>query len=133
MSQENVEVARSFRDAFNRRDVGALLELMHPKVEFVPILAKLEGVVYRGPEEVGRWIAEVDRDWVEFKTEPQEFRDLNDAVLTLGTWNARARASGVRLDSQPGAWLTHMREGTIVRHETFTSRAQALEAAGVSE
>jgi ketosteroid isomerase-like protein len=133
MSRENVELVRRFHDAFNRRDIGGLTALFHADAEYIPILAKLEGRSYRGPDEVVDWLRELDRDWEEFQTAPEEFRDLGDTVLSLGTWQACARTSGVTLDSQPGAWVTLVRDGKILRHETFTDREQALEAAGVLE
>src|SRR5918999_3941183 len=109
MSRENVEVVRRFHDAFNRRDVDGLRSLFHPDAEYIPILAKLEGRSYHGPDEVVRWLSELDRDWENFRTVPDEFQDLGDRVLSLGTWQARARTSGVTLDSQPGAWVTLVR------------------------
>jgi len=104
-----------------------------PDVEWIPILARLEGTSFRGPEEVNRWLDELDRDWAEFVTHPQEFRDLGDVVLILGTWRARARHSGLVLDAQPGAWVAHVRNGKIVRQETFTDRAEALDAVGLAD
>jgi ketosteroid isomerase-like protein len=133
MSQENVEIARRLHRAFNERDREALAEVFDPDVEWIPILAKLEGASFRGPDGVNRWLDELDRDWAEFVTDPQDFRDLGDVVLILGTWHARARHSGLVLDAQPGAWVAQIRNGRIVRQETFTDRAEALEAVGLSE
>jgi ketosteroid isomerase-like protein len=129
MSRENVEIVRRFHAAFNARDAAGMLAVMDPEIVFVPILARLEGVEYHGHREVTGWMAELDRDWAEFHTDPIEFQDHGDVVLQLGTWHARARASGVALDSQPGAWVTFLRDAKIVRHETFTDRDQARTAA----
>jgi ketosteroid isomerase-like protein len=133
MSRENVELARRLHRAFNERDREALAEVFDPDVEWVPIMAKLEGASYRGHEGVNRWLDELDRDWVEFVTDPREFRDLGEVVLILGTWHARARHSDLALDDQPGAWVAQIRNGRVVRQETFTDRAEALEAVGLSE
>jgi len=133
MSQENVELARRLHRAFNDRDRDTLAEIFDPDVEWIPILARLEGASFRGHEGVNRWLDELDRDWAEFVTEPQEFRDLGDVILILGTWHARARHSGLALDAQPGAWVAQVRDGRVVRQETFTDRAEALEAVGLSE
>ena len=133
MSRENVEIMRRFHETFNRRDVDAWLELMHPDVELVPITARMEGTVYRGHAEIRRWLTQFDQDWELFRTAPVEFHDLGDRVLVLGTWDARARTSGVTLDAQPGAWVATMREGKITRQETFTNRFDALEAVGLRE
>jgi len=133
MSRENVEIMRRFHETFNRRDVDAWLGLMHPDVELVPITARMEGTVYRGHDEIRRWLREFDEDWELFRTTPLEFQDLGDHFLVLGTWDARARTSGVRLDAQPGAWVAAVRDGKITRQETFTNRAEALEALSLSE
>ena len=129
MSRENVELVRRVHQAFNQRDTETFLGLLDPDVEWVPMMARLEGVVYRGLKEVERWLIGLDHDWVALRTEPREFRDLGDVVLTLGTWHARARTSGLVLDSEPGAWVARVRNGKVVRQETFTDLAQALEAA----
>jgi ketosteroid isomerase-like protein len=130
MSRQNVELVRRMHHAFNQRDTETFLGLLDPDVEWVPMMARLEGTVYRGRAEVEGWLAGLDRDWLALRTEPQEFRDLGDVVLAVGTWHARARTSGVVLDSEPGAWVARVRDGKVVRQETFTDLGQALDAAG---
>ena len=92
-----------------------------------------EGTSYHGPEGVRQWIDEMTRDWADFEPLPEEFLDLgNDRLLARGTWRARGRTSGVQLDSQPAAWLIQLRNRKIVRMQTFTDHAAALEDAGLS-
>jgi uncharacterized protein len=134
MSQENVEIVRRLFPAFNRRDLTALLETLHPDVEWVPIMAVLEGRVYRGHEGVREWIDGLDEYWEFFEVNAEQFRDLGgDRVLALGRWRARGRVSGVGLENEPGTWLLHLEAGKVVRLQTFTDRAEGLEAAGLSE
>ena len=133
MSRENVELMRQFHEAFNARDVDRFLSLMHSDVEVVPITARMEGTVYRGHAEIRAFFAGFDDDWETFVTVPVEFRDLGDCVMSLGTWKARARASHIALDGQPGAWVAWIRDGKIARQETFTDQAHALEAVGLRE
>ena len=132
MSQENVEIVRRVFDAFNGRDIAAFLELLDPDVEWVPILAVLEGRVYRGHKEVQRWVEDLDPDWEFFEVYYEELRDLGDQVLVLGHWRARGRASGVELEN-PGTYLYEIKRGKVVSMRTFTDRAEALEAVGLSE
>ena len=122
-----------FLDAFNRRDVDAVLALMHPDAEVVPITGRLEGNVYRGHAAIRGFFQDFDEDWEVFKTVPVEFRDFGDCVMSLGTWEARGRGNGLDLNDHPGAWVAWMRDGKIIRQETFTDRGQALEAVGISE
>ena len=132
MSQENVEIVRRVFDAFNRRDTASFLELLDPDVEWVPILAVLEGRVYRGHEEVRVWIKELATDWEFFEVDYEELRDFGGRVLVSGHWHARGRASGVEVEN-PGTYLYEIKGGKVVSMRTFTDRAEALEAVGLSE
>ena len=56
MSQENVELTRRAFQAFEDRDLDALLALLDDNVEAFPILAGMEGG-YRGHDGIRRWWA----------------------------------------------------------------------------
>jgi ketosteroid isomerase-like protein len=132
MSRENVEVVERAFGAFNRRDIPAFLDLLDPDVEWVPVLGVLEGRVYRGHEDVQRWVEDLAPDWEFFEVYAEELRDLGDRVLIFGHWHARGRASGGESE-QPGAWLYEIKGGKVVRMQTFTDRAEALAAAGLED
>ena len=56
MSEENVELFYEANDAFNRRDLDALLALADPEIEWFPRIAELEGGrPYRGHDGVRHW------------------------------------------------------------------------------
>jgi ketosteroid isomerase-like protein len=133
VARDNIAVCREMSDVFNRRDVEALLELLDPAVVWIPIMAVLEGRVYRGHDDVRKWVEQLSTDWEVFETHQEEFREIGDRVLILGRWRARARVSGVELEEQPATWLVDMRDGKIVRLQTFTDRQEALAAAGVDD
>jgi ketosteroid isomerase-like protein len=133
MSQENLEVPRRLIDAYSRGDIPAFLELLDPDVEWIPIMATLEGRVYRGPDGVRQWLGELTRDWEYFQPLYEQYRDIGDRVLIFGRWRARGRVSGVELENQPAAWLYEIKKGKVLRMRTYTDRAEALEAAGLSE
>ncbi len=133
MSQENVAVAKSFFAAFARRDLEAAAGLLHPEVEIRPaIVGGPEGIVYRGLNGNRQFWADIDAAWATFRIEPQEFRDLGERVLVLGRAIALAPGSGIALD-QASAWIAEMRDGRIVRFQSFTSQPEALKAAGLEE
>jgi ketosteroid isomerase-like protein len=127
------EIVKRWLQAFNRRDGDAMIALQHPEIEFVPITAAMEGRVYRSPDETRDFLRSLELDWEVFETEPQEFYEVGDRALALGTWRARGRASGLELGSQRGGWLATIREGLVYRFRTYTERAEALDALGVSE
>jgi ketosteroid isomerase-like protein len=131
MSEENVEVVRGVIDAFNRRDVEPLEALLAPDAEIVPIRAALEGTVYRGPGAAKQWYAAVDDSWESLTVEVEEMRDGGDWVLSLARVRGYGRGSGVPIDVE-AASLVRFRHGIITSLRVFTSRAEALEAAGLS-
>jgi len=133
MESKDIEVVRSNLEATNRRDAEGMMACMHPNVEFVPIMAALEGRVYRGNDGVRRWLADMNEHWEYFETCPEEFHDLGGRVISFGHWRACGRASGVVVDGQPATWLAHIEDGRIIKWRTFTDRAEALEAAAVTE
>jgi ketosteroid isomerase-like protein len=137
MSQENVEIARRLHVEFNRtfnEGKADLFDHLDPDVEWIPMTSVLEGIHFRGHDGVRQWLEDMKRDWEVFETRPVEFHDLgDDRVLSLGTWRAIGRGSGVELSFEQAAWLGHYRDGKLFRLETFTERERAFEAAGVDE
>ncbi len=82
MSQENVEAVKRGLDAYNRRDVEALLEKLEPKVEWhSALLASLggEATVYR--QGVREMLGDVYDALAEIYTEYSEIRDLGDRIV----------------------------------------------------
>jgi ketosteroid isomerase-like protein len=88
--------------------------------------------MYRGPEAFRQFL---DRWWGEFHeahVEVHELIDAGDHVLADLTFRGRGRQSGV--ETNWSLWqLWTLRDGKAVRGQGFTSREEALEAAGVRE
>jgi ketosteroid isomerase-like protein len=127
------EIIKRSLEAFNRRDADAMIALQHREIEFVPLTAAMEGRVYTGADETREFIHSLELDWEVLEVEPQEFYEVGDRALALGIWRAVGRASGLELRSQPGGWFAKIRNGLVYRWRTYTDRAEALEALGVSE
>jgi ketosteroid isomerase-like protein len=106
--------------------------LVHDDFEFIPITAALDGRRYAGHAGVSQFIEDLSAYWEFFLTQQEEWHDLGDRVVALGTWHARGRASGVEIDGQPAVWLAHIRDGKIARWRTYTDVAEGLEAAGLA-
>ena len=71
--------------------------------------------------------------WRDFVMQPSEFIDAGDAiVIAVVDMTGRAMGSGAPLDA-PAIFVYELEAGLIVRDRAFTSRSQALEAAGLSE
>jgi ketosteroid isomerase-like protein len=71
--------------------------------------------------------------WGDFVQEPVEFIDAgDDLVVTVVAMRGRGKSSGAPLDAQ-AVWVGEYRAGKIARSQAFTTKAEALEAAGLSE
>ena len=134
MARDKADVARRAVDAFNRRDVdGMFAELVTPDVEWWPAVAgAYEGGCYQGREGVERIAAAIGEVWEEVQVIAEEFRDLGDRVLALGTTKGRGRGSGAQVDA-PLAVILDFRGDRIRRSRGYVDRAEGLRMAGVSE
>ena len=134
MSEENVELVRSICASWECGDFGSA-DWAHPEIEYV---------IASGPTP-GRWtglagLAEGWRNWLnafeDFRHEAVEYHELDqERVLVLSVFTGRGRTSGVDIgQTQPkGANLFHVRNGKVTRLVTYLNRAEALEAARLSE
>ena len=135
MSQENVEAVQRAVEAYNRRDVEALVADAHPDIEWHPaILQMLSGkeTVYRGHEGIRQLVKETDETLAVIRVEISEFRDLGDRVFAVGRIKTRGKASGVDTEA-PVGYVADFRDGKFVRVRTYLDPHEALEAAGLSE
>jgi ketosteroid isomerase-like protein len=140
MSQENVEAVKRGIDAYNRRDLDALLKELDPDVEFRPALAVLLGgkqMVFRGHEGMLETIREEDEDLAVFQVDISEFRDLGNRILAIGRARVRGQESGVAVES-PFCVLTESKgtkgkDTRATRITTYLDLNEALEAAGLSK
>jgi len=131
MAGENSELLREWFAATARRDVPRLLEIASPEIEYVPIMAALEGRVYRGHEGIAQWLEDLYEDWEIFEPIGEEFHERGDTVIALGCWRARGRASGAQLDREPATLVVEFRDARMTRLQTYTSRAEAFRALGL--
>ena len=133
MSRERRETLGLVVDAFNRRDVEGLAALLANDAEIVPTRAALEATTaYRGPTAAAQWYAAVDESWDELVVEIDELRERGDRVLGFGRIRGRGRQSGAAIDVEAAA-VARFRDGLITNLRIYTSRTEALEAAGLSE
>jgi ketosteroid isomerase-like protein len=135
MSQENVETFKRAADAYNRRDVEALLRELDPEVEWrSAILMPLgrEARVHRGHEGVREGLRDVYEALAEFQVEYSEIRDLSDRIVGIGRIRMRDRQTGVETES-PLVSVTDVKNGKGIRVWNYLDPKEALEAAGLRE
>ena len=134
MSQENLESFRRGNEAFNRRDVDALLRELDPEVEWhsaIMIPFGGEAAVSRGHDGVRELMDEVRQDLAEVHIDYSDTRDLGDRVLALGRLRSRGKQSGAVTEMDIGT-ITDMKNAKAIRIRTYLDPQEALEAAGLS-
>jgi ketosteroid isomerase-like protein len=134
MSQENVEVVRKACEAWVRGDFDAVFEINHPEVEWdtTHFEGWPENQVYSGREEVTRFLGEWLASWDSYEAGVDELLDAGDLVVVFWWQRMTGRGSGVpvELDS---AQIWTIRDGQPIRIDSYTDRAEALEAVGLRE
>jgi ketosteroid isomerase-like protein len=130
MSQENVDKARNFITAYNRRDFDAALEFFDPDIDWV-LPEHQSSDSGRGLDDVRRFFEGLDETFDELRLEAQEFVDAGDRVATRLRYFGRGKGSGVEIETEMYHQVASFRDGTIVRMEYVTSWPAALEAVGL--
>jgi ketosteroid isomerase-like protein len=126
-----VEVAERCVDAFNRRDIEALLDLATPDCVMSSQLLDA-GADFRGREGLERFYALLGESWDEFGSAVEEYRDLGDRVLILARTTGRGKGSGVTVEAPTGT-LLNFRDGKVSRIRLYLDQGEALQAAGIAE
>jgi ketosteroid isomerase-like protein len=136
VSQENVEIVRGLYDRWSDGDFSTR-EPFDGNVDF----ARIGGEIVSGPGGPGRWHgrdemwrANVEwlRLWEEFHIEAEDFIEVDDQVVVLSHQTARGRLSGTPVEKD-GADVFTLRDGRIVRWESYSDRQDALKAVGFEE
>jgi ketosteroid isomerase-like protein len=131
MSQQNVETIRGAVQAFNARDVDAMLANWADDVEMHLIggFADLMGTQFTGHEGIRRWAD----DWVgslDVTAEIEAIHDAGDRVVLIARVVGAGGASGTPVALR-GGQIYSFRDGLIVRVDNFYEASEALEAAGL--
>ena len=135
MSQENVvvvgEPVRRLWAALSKRDWAAFSAELDPEMEYTPVE---EQVVYRGPEAVTQYAEGWLEAWETFSGEVEEVVSApeEDRAFVALRFRGRGKGSGVEIDER-GFWAYELRGGRLYRISEYSDRAEALEAAGLSE
>jgi ketosteroid isomerase-like protein len=134
MSQENVELHRRALDAWNRRDLDALLEFADAEVEITPLNVDLErgGRPYRGHDGIRKFWKDYLAIFPDFSVVCDEVRDAGEVTIARARLRARAPESEASFE-QPIWQVIAWRNQKGVWWRSFRTETEALEAAGLSE
>ena len=131
MSDEKmIAVLRRLHEAFNRRDFEALVQLVHPNIEFVRTGGQSS---IKGVAALREWM---EPDAIEEQHfEPLDFRVKGDKVLVRVHATGRGAGSGIEIDAVISAVYTLDDHGLVKEAQVFLphEEAEALEAAGLRE
>jgi ketosteroid isomerase-like protein len=129
--EKMIAALRRFLDAFNRGDVEAVVQLVHPDVELVRTggMSSLKGVAAR------RRAARMDGAGRLRGPAPLDLRVKGDKVLVRGHATGRGAGSGIEIDVVTYSVWTLDDHGLVNEIQGFLphEEAEALEAAGLSE
>jgi ketosteroid isomerase-like protein len=134
MSQENVEIVRRYYEAYAQGGFDPWMEYWSDDLDH---RAAKEGLDDPGPIRGKNAMRKHIRDWIdtfdEFWFEAVELIDAGEeTVVAVERFGGRAKLSGVETDQTSGVVLT-IREGKIARCREYATRAEALEAVGLTE
>ena len=129
-SPQELQTVRRAYEAFNRRDIDALLATLHPEMEWHPLLGELGGGVYRGHEGVRRLFSEVNDTWESFRIEVDDVIGAGELIFAVSRTHARGRASGAEADVRL-VTVWEMRDGWPLRARSYATLEDALAAAGL--
>jgi ketosteroid isomerase-like protein len=130
--QENVEIVRSFYDAWARDEFPGPIELMDSEIEYVNPAGAVEPGTRRGLAAFTEAVEKVFEGWETWQMDPEGFTAVGDQVAAVVRYRARGRGSGVEVEGRESALWT-LRDGKVVQYAWFHQPADALEAAGLSE
>jgi ketosteroid isomerase-like protein len=128
MSQENVEMVRHGYEAFNRRDIDVALEGLHPEVEWPNML---EGTTIRSHDAIREYWTKQFQS-TDPRVEPEEFIEAGEKLVVVVHQVVRDHWGNPLVDQRVGH-VYGFRDNKIARMDVYDSRAEALEAAGLSE
>ncbi|MFL5827760.1 MAG: nuclear transport factor 2 family protein [Thermoleophilaceae bacterium] len=123
-------------EAYNRRDLDAVVAGWDPDFEYLPdrtwVEAGLVDPCYRGVAGYRRYIATADEAWgEENRLSPLEVIDLGERFVLLADVSMRGQGSGVPL-TQAYAVVVTLRDGIPVKYEEYFDRGAGLAAVGLS-
>jgi len=117
-------------EAWNGRDLDGLLEVCHPSIELVPLIAHADGgMPLRGHKGVRRWWREAEEVFEDRRLEVSEVREHEGWLLLSGVGHNTGRESRAPVD-WPFVQALRFREGRIAQWRFFASEEEALEFLG---
>ena len=135
MSQANGEAFKRAIEAYNRRDVEALLRELDTEIEWRPVLPVVLGgdeTVYRGHDGVRQLLRDLDEVLAERQIDFSEIRDVGNRIVATGSLRIRGKSSGA-LNESPFGCVAEFRNSKAIHIQTYLDPDHALLPLGLTE
>ena len=127
-----MEIVRRAYEAYERDGLEGLLSRLHPEIEWTTTGGFLEAATYRGHDGVRRYLGAMIDEFDDLRNEPEEYIEAGKQVVVTSRASGHGKLSGAPVQLTMAA-ICSFRDGKILRIHNYATRAEALEAAGVSE
>jgi ketosteroid isomerase-like protein len=130
MGAPGEHAARAFAFAISADDLEAALEICHPEIEFLSVLA-VSGRRYLGHDGIREYFDDIHSAWGEWRVEVHRTVAGPDGrVAIVMSMHARGKESGAILSERTDHIWT-LRDGKLFRNEPFREPGEALRELGV--
>jgi ketosteroid isomerase-like protein len=130
MSQENVEAAKAFVDAYNARNSEAVDRLLHPEAEITTLSTRAGMPDHWRQGTTKRYFEQLDEAWTDLRVEVEDYRELGERVVALGVLRGAGMSSQVEV-VRHFATVFVIRNSQIVLLDTYDNWKAGLDAAGL--
>jgi ketosteroid isomerase-like protein len=123
MSQQDVQTIRGGYEAFNRKDIPAVLNVFDAQIEWnEPGGGRAPVGTFTGPQSVAEKVfALVPQNFDEFQSEPKQFIDSGEHVAVVGHFRGTSKGGGALDAAFVHIWK--MRNGKAVRFQHYVEGA----------
>jgi ketosteroid isomerase-like protein len=133
MSQENTEVVKEFTRSFEQGDRDSWRQYFDPDVVWDASATDMPFAgVYRGHQGVEQFFRDWLPTWRDLEVATREYIDAGNSVVVVFRQTGTGRGSGVRI-AKDFFGVYDLKDTKVVRFRQYTSREEALEAAGLAK
>ncbi len=130
MEGSDREIVRQAFEAFSRDDIDGVLELCDPDV--VVHDPQRTGTTFHGPDGLRQFFAEWMENWAEYRSEPVELTEIEDAILVRAHQTGKGKLSGIEIN-QDIFVIVRIRDGKFVEYRIYTNREDAVASMGAAD
>jgi ketosteroid isomerase-like protein len=132
MSQENVEIVRLGFDAYNRRDLDGVLENWAPDAVLDWSNSRgFDAGVFRGHDEIRAFWQRFLQAFDDIRFEIDDPLEIDDGLFLVENVAYLRGRDGIEVEAR-STFLIAIRDGETTSLTLYQTKAEALEAAGLS-